>query len=71
MKVNSSVTNVDVSLTIDVISVYQSLSDIWDEVFKNGSSKICGTQPLKNLNRYSLVPNNRGDLNKRVVRQIT
>ena len=23
---------------------------IWDKVFKNGPSKICGKQPLKNLN---------------------
>ena len=22
---------------------------IWDKVFKNGPSKICGRQPLKNL----------------------
>ena len=22
---------------------------IWDKVFKNGPSKICGKQPLKNL----------------------
>ena len=24
-------------------------SDIWDEVFKNGPSKICGRQPLRNF----------------------
>ena len=24
----------------------------WEEVFKNGSSKICGRQPLKNLKGY-------------------
>ena len=24
----------------------------WDKVFKNGPSKICGRQPLKNLKRY-------------------
>ena len=27
---------------------------IWGEVFKNGLSKICGRQPLKNLNWYGL-----------------
>ena len=24
-------------------------SDIWDKVFKNGLSKICGRQPLRNF----------------------
>ena len=28
--------------------------NIWDEVFKNGPSKICGRQPLKNLKEYGL-----------------
>ena len=28
---------------------------IWDRVFKNGSSKICGKQPLKNLKGYGLL----------------
>ena len=27
---------------------------IWDKVFKNGPSKICGRQPLKNLKGYGL-----------------
>ena len=27
----------------------------WDKVVKNGSSKICGRQPLKNLKRYGLL----------------
>ena len=27
---------------------------IWDKVFKNGPSKICGRQPLKNFKRYDL-----------------
>ena len=27
---------------------------LWDKVFKNGSSKIYGEQPLKNLNEYGL-----------------
>ena len=25
---------------------------LWDKVFKNGPSKICGRQPLKNLKTY-------------------
>ena len=29
--------------------------NIWDKVFKNGPSKICGRQPIKNLKEYSLV----------------
>ena len=28
---------------------------IWDKVFKNGPSKICGRQPLKNLKRHGLL----------------
>ena len=28
---------------------------IRDKVFKNGPSKVCGRQPLKNLKQYSLV----------------
>ena len=27
----------------------------WDKVFNNGPSKICGTQPLKNLKGYGLL----------------
>ena len=27
---------------------------IWDKVFKNGPSKICGRQPLKKLRLYDL-----------------
>ena len=27
----------------------------WDKVFKNGPSKICGRQPLKNLKGYGLL----------------
>ena len=29
-------------------------ADIWDKILKNGPSKICGRQPLKNLKRYGL-----------------
>ena len=28
---------------------------IWDKVFKNGQSKICGREPLKKLNEYGLL----------------
>ena len=28
---------------------------IWDKVFKNGPSKICERQPLKNLKEYGLL----------------
>ena len=31
------------------------LIDICDEVFKNGPSKICRRQPLKNLKEYGLL----------------
>ena len=27
----------------------------WDKVFKNGASKICGKEPLKNLKGYGLL----------------
>ena len=30
-------------------------SYIWDKVFKNGTSKICGRKPLKNLKWYFLL----------------
>ena len=28
---------------------------IWDKVFKNGPSKFCGRQRLKNLHGYGLL----------------
>ena len=28
---------------------YSDVEDIWDKLFKNGPSKICGRQPLKNF----------------------
>ena len=31
------------------------LKNILDKVFKNGPSKICGRQPLKNLKGYGLL----------------
>ena len=27
---------------------------VWDKVFSNGPSKLCGRQPLKNLKSYDL-----------------
>ena len=32
-----------------------SNSLVWDKAFKNGPSKICGRQPLKNLKGYGLL----------------
>ena len=29
--------------------------NIWDKVLKNGPSKICGRESLKNLNGYGLL----------------
>ena len=29
--------------------------NIWDKVFNNGPSKICGREPLKNLKGYGLL----------------
>ena len=29
--------------------------DIWDKVFKNGPSKVCGRQRLKDLKGYGLL----------------
>ena len=34
------------------ISGKHKLKLLWDKVFKNGPSKICGRQPLKNLKGY-------------------
>ena len=38
-----------IKLGIDILSQPNVFNLIWDKVFKNGSSKICGRQPLKNL----------------------
>ena len=35
---------------------------IWDRVFKNGPSKICGRQLLKNLKGYGLLKHLRKNL---------
>ena len=32
-------------------------SDIWDKVFKNGTSEICGRQPSKNLKGHVCLNN--------------
>ena len=37
------------------IECFCSKSTIWDKVFKNGPSKICGRQPLKNLLGYGVL----------------
>ena len=36
-------------------STLKCRTDIWDNVFKGGPSKICGRQPLKKLNGYGLL----------------
>ena len=36
-------------------SDFLKVSLIWDKVFKNGPSKVCGRQPLKNLKGYGLL----------------
>ena len=44
---------------------YSTLLDNWDKVFKNGRSKICGRQPLKNFTWSILlyfVPNQIADI---------
>ena len=40
----------DITITIQITN--ESMRLIWDKVFKNGSSKICGRQPLKNGKGY-------------------
>ena len=34
---------------------HKLLRNIWDKVFKNGPSKVCRRQPLKNLKGYGLL----------------
>ena len=38
-----------------ILQIFMFVPDIWNKVFHNGSSKICGRQPLKNLREYSLL----------------
>ena len=42
------------NLASEVTDNGQLLYLIWNKVFKNGPSKICGRQPLKNLKGYGL-----------------
>ena len=37
------------------LQLFSRLSFIWVKVFKNGPSKICGRQPLKNLKWYGML----------------
>ena len=37
--------------SLDWIGAY----NMWDKVFNNGPSEICGRQPLKNLKRYGML----------------
>ena len=49
-------------IIINEVDIFQNTSffitifseHIWDKVFENGPSKICGRQPLKNLKGYGL-----------------
>ena len=34
--------------------IYLKSKVIWDKVFKNGPSKLCGRQPLKKMKGYGL-----------------
>ena len=43
-------------LFLVVVFILKLICFIWDKVFKNGPSKICGRQPLKNLKGYGLLP---------------
>ena len=38
-----------------MVTSTQEWDKVWDKVFKNGPSKICGKQPLKNLKEYGLL----------------
>ena len=38
-----------------VLKKCEMISFIWDKVFKNGPSKICGRQPFKHLKGYGLL----------------
>ena len=43
-----------IQIVTSEINMINTWSIIWDKVFKNGPSKICGRQPLKNLKEYGL-----------------
>ena len=40
------------------------MKNIWDKVFKSGSSKICGRQLLKNMKGYGVLDVNPENLLK-------
>ena len=50
-------------IIINEVDIFQNTSffitifseHIWDKVFENGPSKICGRQPLKNLKGYDVL----------------
>ena len=57
MRLGTFVNNIDqnAALAFEIhFFVSLTLTNIWVKVFKNGLSKICGRQPLKNLKCYDL-----------------
>ena len=50
---------ISTDLSVSTFSVFLFLTSIqdfnWDKAFKDGPSKICGRQPLKNLEGYGLL----------------
>ena len=44
--------------TIKKSAEWEKLWNLWVKIFKNGPSKICGRQPLKNLKWYGLPKQN-------------
>ena len=44
-----------IKTTASAITSSKILKIIWDKVFKNEPSKICGRQPLKDLKQYGLL----------------
>ena len=38
-----------------LLASHHQTDTLWDKVFKNGPSEICGRQPLKNLKGYGLL----------------
>ena len=43
------------NVLVILLELCESITYNWDKVFKNGSSKISGRQPLKNLKGYGLL----------------
>ena len=48
----------DLNISNEKWIVSRSLSNIWCKIFKNGPSKSCGRQSLKNLKWYYGLPAN-------------